>query len=79
MKVDNPETDRTEMPEECDRCGQVVDSIRFVEFAPDPRVDWLCKYCQHIFSSVEDDAIVKSIAGMFHELEKSLKGVSGDN
>lgn len=73
MRVENKD-DRSEMPEECDRCMTMTRRLtRYYHFGPGHNVDWLCKYCGHDFSHGQDK-VVKSIAAMFNVLERSLKG-----
>lgn len=71
MRVEKA-TDRAERPEECDVCQTPkVKLNRYYSFGPGHHVEWLCCYCRLDFTH-GDSAVVKSIAGMLHELEKRL-------
>lgn len=74
MRVDNPKTDRLEMPEECDCCGYPAQLTRYYHYGPWHQVEWLCPYCAN--SHDKDETISKSIASMLNELEKRIKEAS---
>lgn len=71
MKVEN-ESDRVEMPEECDHCSSRVKLKRYYHFGPGHNVTWLCHYCDKIVI-VDNDTTTKAVAAMLNELEKTLK------
>lgn len=74
MRVEH-ESDRMEMPEECDYCGSKVKLERFSYYGPGHNVDWLCKYCAASFHKEE----TRSIAAMFNKLEQIILDANKQN
>jgi hypothetical protein len=70
MRVGDPD-ERQEMPEECDACGSLVELKRFYHYGPGDNVEWLCPYCAASFFKESDTS--RTMAGMFHVLEKRLR------
>ncbi len=70
MRVDDPD-ERMDNPGECDDCGYLIDDLeRFSHCGPGYQVSWLCKYCA--VSHAPGDDIGRTLAGMFHVLEKTI-------
>jgi hypothetical protein len=53
----------------CDQCGEASSSVESYIFSTEPAKN-LCKYCSKDFT--HGDPIAKTLAAMFHELERSL-------
>ncbi|RLI38803.1 hypothetical protein DRO66_00510 [Candidatus Bathyarchaeota archaeon] len=73
MRVDDPDKDRLEQPEECDGCGfRTIELERYLSYGPGSQVEWLCPYCHNTQAEIRKDPVVKAVINIAHMLEKQV-------